>query len=366
MAQRLTLLLLIPHLEGGGAERVISLLARGLSPSKYELHLGLITRQNSASESLPRYLTVHALGVSHVRTAAIPLVRLIRNLKPDLILSGIAHLNFLVSLLRPLFPRKTRVLVRQNGSVSATSKYLPAFNRALYKLLYPRADAVICQTPAMKSELASLIGDRANFCILPNPLDIATIRSAAQVRPKSTSGPHVLSIGRLSHEKGLDLLLDAFATLLPTYPNAHLTILGVGAEASNLQNQCRALKIKDSVRFVGYVTHPEQWFADATLFVLPSRQEGLPNALLEAAAAGLPIVALPSSEGLVALIRDQLGIWLADEISTAALVGSMQSALQSIQHGDRFKHVWINEFAMDRAILRYESLIDATISGKQR
>jgi glycosyltransferase involved in cell wall biosynthesis len=120
------------------------------------------------------------------------------------------------------------------------------------------------------------------------------------------------------------------------------------------------------VRFVGYVTHPEQWFADATLFVLPSRQEGLPNALLEAAAAGLPIVALPSSEGLVALIRDQLGIWLADEISTAALVGSMQSALQSIQHGDRFKHVWINEFAMDRAILRYESLIDATISGKQR
>src|SRR5207248_10111119 len=118
MAQRPTVLLLIPHLGGGGAERVTALLTRGLPADKYELHLGLITESVIASGLVPPWVTIHALGASRIASSALPLLRLIRRLQPDLILSGMAHLNFLVLLLRPLFPRKTRVVVRQNAMVS--------------------------------------------------------------------------------------------------------------------------------------------------------------------------------------------------------------------------------------------------------
>jgi len=71
------------------------------------------------------------------------------------------------------------------------------------------------------------------------------------------------------------------------------------------------------------------------LFVLSSRHEGLPNALLEAAAGGLPIVALPASGGIVDLLRDQPGVWLAPEVSTEALADSLRTALRALRPGEK-------------------------------
>src|ERR1035437_10939236 len=86
-------LLLIPHLGGGGAERVTALLARGLSKEKYEMHLGLIT-QTATSESLPASVHVHCLGARRVRAGAFRLLRLVRQVKPELIFLGMAQLTF--------------------------------------------------------------------------------------------------------------------------------------------------------------------------------------------------------------------------------------------------------------------------------
>jgi hypothetical protein len=77
------ILLLIPHLGGGGAEQVTSLLARGLSPEKYELHLGLVTQADIAQSVMPSWVQVHALGAPRVRAGAVKLLLLIWRLKPD-------------------------------------------------------------------------------------------------------------------------------------------------------------------------------------------------------------------------------------------------------------------------------------------
>jgi glycosyltransferase involved in cell wall biosynthesis len=97
------------------------------------------------------------------------------------------------------------------------------------------------------------------------------------------------------------------------------------------------------------------------LFVLSSRHEGMPNALLEAAAAGLPIVALPSSGGVVDLLRGQPGTWLAANISSAALAATLREALATVEPGQRFTHAFIDLFRMDSAIHSYEKLIDTTM-----
>ena len=363
---RLRVLLLIPHLGGGGAERVTALLARGLSAEKYELHLGLITQAQSGVEELPASVHLHALGARRLRTGAFRLLRLVRRLKPDLILSGMAHLNFLVLLLRPFFPSGTRILVRQNGTVSSAlaSGRLPSLTRLLYRLLYPRVDRVICQTQSMAGDLARELGVAENrLAVLPNPVDVEEIRNSIKknLAPQFGRGPHLLAVGRLSPEKGIDLLLRALAQVRTQFPGADLLIAGAGPEEAALKALCRTLGLDPAVRFAGHLARPWSLFPAATLFVLPSRHEGLPNALLEAAAAGLPIVALPASGGVADLLRGQPGVWLAPEISAEALAASLLAALGSLRPGERFAHPFVDQFQIALALQAYESLIDRTL-----
>ena len=366
MSRRPTVLLLIPHLGGGGAEHITSLLARGLSAQKYDVHLGLVTQNEPVNESLPPSVIVHNLGAHRVRTAVLELLRLIRKLKPDLILSGMAHLNFLVLLLRPLFPRKTHVLVRQTNGTSAKFKsgHWPDGSGLLYRLLYPHADLVLCQTRAMAEDLARQTGlGEAHLRILPNPVDVDAIHAHESDRstPFAGPGPHLLAVGRLAHEKGFDLLIRAFSSLRLRYPEADLTIVGEGSERAELESISRALQLGACVHLVGHVPHPEAYFPGATLFVLSSRHEGLPNALLEAASAGLPIAALPAEGGVADLLRSKPGVWLASEVSQKGMAHALLLALHALGPSDRFPHQWVDEFRMDRAIRRYESVIDEVL-----
>jgi len=341
MEQRLRLVLLIPHLGGGGAEQVTALLARGLSPAKYDLHVALVTQAGEDGEPLPSWVTVHALGARRVRAGALPLLRLIRRLKPGAILSGMAHLNFLVLLLAPFFPRETRILVRQNTTVSQALAFggLPFYTRLLYRLLYPRADRVICQSHAMAADLAGelRVGEEL-ITVLPNPVDLGGIRRAnGKPAEWSGGGPHLLAVGRLSPEKGFDLLLRALSTVRAKFPGAALTILGAGREEYALKALCRELGIETAVNFAGHVDRPYSYYPGTSLFVLSSRHEGMPNALLEAAAAGLPIVAAPCSGGVVELLRTQPGAWLASEATAEALASSLLEAIRALRPWQRFE-----------------------------
>ena len=375
MNPRSKVLLLIPHLGGGGAEQVTAVLARNLSSAKYEVHLGLITQAEVDSNLMPPSVSIHPLGVARVRFGAWPLLRLVWRLKPDVILSGITYLHLPVLFLRPFYPRRTRVLVRQNGALAPTQAFqgIPGSTRLLYRLFYRRANCVVCQTPAMALELArELRIPEARLAVLPNPVDVEAIRAQAQAAPGHPahwhgpghqSGPHLLAVGRLAREKGFDLLLSALATVRERFPTADLTIAGAGLEEAPLKALCRRLGLETAVSFPGHVRRPAEYFRAATVFVLSSRHEGLPNAMLEAAAAGLPIVALPSSQGVVDLLSHRPGVWLAGEISSPALASTLLAALGSLQTGQRFPHPFIQEFALDRAIPAYENMLDAALAG---
>ena len=199
MIRRSRILLLIPHLGGGGAEHVTKLLAENLSEEKYELHLGLITQNGAGIEVLPARVVVHALGARRVRAGAFRLLRLVWRLRPDVILSGMAHLNFLILMLRPFLPPGTCVLIRQNGTVSSslTSGELPIWTPLLYRILYGNADRIICQSRAMAKDLCDEIGiSPRKLVVLPNPVDVEAIRAlAASSRNRWTGpGPHLLAV----------------------------------------------------------------------------------------------------------------------------------------------------------------------------
>lgn len=358
-------LLLIPHLGGGGAEHVIAALARNLDPSRYEVHLGLFTQSANPGPPLPPSVTIHEFGARRVRFGAWSLLRLVWRLRPAVILSSMAHLNLLVLLFRHFLPPQTRLCVRQNGALTATlaASGHPLLSRYLYAAAYRSADRVICQTNSMAMELQTELAlNKTKLVVLPNPVNLDAIRAVAcKTNTRPSPGPRLLAVARLAPEKGIDLLLEAFAGIHRHFPAAELEILGTGPSRLALEEQRNALELEECVRFHGNVPTPAEHFSGVSAFVLSSRQEGLPNALLEAAAAGLPIVALPASPGLVTLLRDQPGVWLANEISANALEKTLRDALKSIQPGQRFGHPWIETFDQNRAIPAYEVMIEAVL-----
>ena len=319
----------------------MALLAQGLSQQKFELHLVLVTqtreeiKEELESGGVPAGVEVYALGERRVRAGALSILRLVWRLRPRAILSGIVHLNFLVLLLKPLFPCGTRILVRQNATPSSSlvQDHLPPYTRFFYRWLYRRADRIICQSSAMADDLAEVAGlERTEIAVLPNPLDFEGIRSALGTPSRwAGAGPNLLAVGRLSAEKGFDLLLEAVADLRKEFPSIQLTILGSGPLEEQLKSQCRALMLENSVYFAGYQKNPYAFYPGATLFVLPSRHEGMPNALLEALAGGLPIVATPASGGVETLLAGQKFAWVAREASSVALAEALRTALHSLQ-----------------------------------
>jgi glycosyltransferase involved in cell wall biosynthesis len=320
----------------------MALLARGLPQEKFEVHLGLVRARNPDAGAMPAWVTVHGLGAGRARAAALPLLRLVWRLRPDVVLSGAPEISFLVLFLRPLLPSRTRVLVRQNATVSAALSHggVPGYTRLLYRLLYRRADRVICQSRAMAEDLAQETGiPSTQITVLPNPVDFESIL-AAQGAPSAWSGdgPHFLAAGRLAPEKGFDLLIEALVKVRRRFPGTDLTIAGTGREKTALLALSREANLGSSFRIAECADTPYAFFPGATLFVLSSRYEGMPNALLEAAVAGLPLVATPASGGVVDLLRGQEGAWLAKNVSSDALADALILALGSIRPGDRFRH----------------------------
>jgi glycosyltransferase involved in cell wall biosynthesis len=114
----------------------------------------------------------------------------------------------------------------------------------------------------------------------------------------------VVSVGRMTAEKGHDLLLRAFARLVDRYPAWRLVIAGDGPLRSALEALCDRLALRDRVEFVGLVTNVQAIFASAELFVLPSRREVFPMALCEAMASGVPPVATEYRPGVREIVRD--------------------------------------------------------------
>jgi glycosyltransferase involved in cell wall biosynthesis len=371
MASRIKLLLLIPHLGGGGAEKVAFQLAHHLDPARFEIHLVLFTKDNSGAQPPPEWVKVTRFHVRRVRHAWLPLISLIRAQRPDVILSGMAHLNFLVLSLKPFLPHRTRIMVRQNTTASSAAKTW--LSRFPYHHLYPRADMIICQSEAMANDLATNFSlPKSKLTVLANPISVSAIAPSSHSKQENwpaDTWPRLLSVGRLAREKGLDLLLHAMAEIKQQHPQIHLQILGTGPEESLLRQLTQSLNLESAVTFGGHRQDLANFYPATTVFVLSSRYEGLPNALLEAAGPGLPLVATPCSEGVCDLLRDAPGTWLTPTISAESLAKTTLAALAYLtQESDipqRFQHGFLAPFQLNTAIAAYAALIEqAALQGR--
>ncbi|MGA9853574.1 MAG: glycosyltransferase [Gammaproteobacteria bacterium] len=329
-----SILFVIPSLAGGGAEHVVVTLLKHLDRAKFKLSLAVINIEDAIHlDDVPADVELIDLGSRQVRGALVKLVRLIRKRRPDVVFSTLSHLNLAVALLRPFLPSQTRYIGRETSVVSKVM-YLhrwPTIMWFLYKTAYKRLDAVVCQSQAMRDDLIAVYGFPARKAVvIHNPVDVEWVRIRAQevieligMKPDRRN---LVTAGRLSHEKGMDMLLEALA--LCRNSRLNLVILGEGGLRRTLEERAAKLGIHEQVQFIGFQPNPYPYFAQADLFVLSSRVEGFPNAALEALACGTPLVVTPCDSIRDLALGAQEGL-VASSFSPAALAEAIREALDN-------------------------------------
>jgi glycosyltransferase involved in cell wall biosynthesis len=362
-------LFVLPSLRAGGAERVMVTLLRHLNRARFEPHLAVGEKTGDLIKDLPADVPVHDLSASRVRYALPGLIRFVRKLRPDVVLSTLVELNLAVIAAKPFFPRGARLLVRETIAIRtrlAQTKRWPGAWRWLYRRLYSHADLIVCIGDFVRDELINEFGiPPARLQRIYNPVDIGRLRQLAPADQNPFTGdpPHLVAVGRLSKQKGLEILLPAVRQARDALPTLSLTLVGDGPLRADLASLGDRLGLGDALRFAGFQANPYPYLRHADLLVLSSHYEGLPNVVLEALALGTPVVATACAGGvreILAPVASSGAAWLAPpgdpQKIAEALVRAWnvrRDAPRSLEEFDRF----VQPFDVETIVREYEELL---------
>jgi GalNAc-alpha-(1->4)-GalNAc-alpha-(1->3)-diNAcBac-PP-undecaprenol alpha-1,4-N-acetyl-D-galactosaminyltransferase len=224
----------------------------------------------------------------------------------------------------------------------------------LRRHLYPRAALVTANSQgALESLRAFVPNERLHH--LPNPL---VLNHA--IDDDAPRQPIILNVGRLQRAKGQDVLIEAFAMIAGEFPQWRLAIAGQGRLEEPLRALVDARGITGQVDWLGESAEIWRHYAAASIFALPSRHEGMPNALLEAMGAGLPAVVTQASPGPLELVEDGVNGLVVPVDDPAALATALRtliddSALRARQGAAARER--IRDFSIDIVSERWEQVL---------
>ena len=342
----------------GGAERVVSLLATELTKRGHAVWIiafdapdapiyhALDSRVHLVRLAVPPMPGIRG-GVAMVRRLW-ALRRTLRELNPELTIAFLSKINVLTLIASAGL--RTGVIVSERNNFARQNAH-PLW-RALLWLCYRRADRIIMQTEASVGALPAALQQCA--IVIPNPVMVPQGHRAVTARNT------LVAVGRLTHQKGFDLLIDAFARLAPAHPDWRLMIWGEGPDERILRGRVAALGMEDRIFLPGLSRATASWLDDATAFVLSSRYEGFPNVLGEAMASGLPVVAFNCAFGPAEMISHGENGLLIDDGNVAALADALDTLMDNGALRARLgaaARAGAGRFALDRIIAQWEALL---------
>jgi glycosyltransferase involved in cell wall biosynthesis len=365
--RRLTLV--IPSLAAGGAERVASLLADRWVERGHAVTLITLAAAGEDHYAVdPRIRRIdlgrawQVSGPARALRANVKLRGLLRRAvlagEPDCVVSFIDEVNV----------RTLTALVGTGIPLVISERTDPRRHHRTWtwrwrrRLLYPFADALVVQTAAVERWAAETLHART-VRVIPNPVSPPPPASGFPRR-----APTVIAVGRLGVEKGVDLLLEAFARSgLPGH-GWRLQIVGDGRERPALERRALAPDLAGHVEFTGVTRDIFRLLSQAAVFALPSRFEGFPNALLEAMACGLAVVAFDCDSGPRAIVRHGHDGLLVPPEDVAALSRALDTlaadeALRG-RLGAAARGV-VDRYGIDDVAAQWERLVDQVVARRR-
>jgi glycosyltransferase involved in cell wall biosynthesis len=353
----------LPNL--GGTELAAYNIAIHLAQRHHDVHL--MTGEEFTTTSIQKDngdFLVYRLAFPQVPLIGISILWLkmvltLRKIHPDL-----THVQD-ISMSVPAFVTKKLFGIPYVVMTQGSDIYHPdTFDRLIRKTVLKNASGVIALTKDMKKRLQQVV-DR-DITVIPNGVDITPFQEMK--RSSHQMQKSLIFVGRIEQVKGIEYLLQAMVTVIQKYPQVRLVILGTGEDEARIQALAAILPLEKSVEFVGSVPHEEvpRYMADSDIFVLPSLSEGFPLVIVEAMAAGLPILAT-NVGGLKEVVQDRMNGFLVDPQNAGALADKLLFMLQNPVILDEMSRNNIQAatgYGWDHIIVRIEEVYQKKVSSE--
>ena len=298
--------LFLPDLSGGGAERMMINLAHGFVNLGAEVDLVLIRKEGTYLSLVPSSVRIVDLGAGRTIRSITALAGYLRRERPAALLSTFVNVNVAALLARRLARVPVRVVVREANYASiknaSEDRLIMRLTGRLQPWAYRWANAIVAVSQGVGDDLVRNIGVAADrMRVIKNPVvtpDLHRLAAEPTDHPWFVPGQAavILGVGRLTAQKDFPTLIRAFARIRQRRP-AKLVILGEGEDRPMMERLRNDLGLHADIDLPGFVENPYALMARAAVFVLSSRWEGSPNALVEAMACGTPVVATDCPSG---------------------------------------------------------------------
>lgn len=279
--------------------------------------------------------------------------RSIKKIAPDVIFSFLTRTNILTLFAVWGFDVPVIVSERNNPAVQPMSRFWQLSRR----LLYPRAFGLVTMTQGAMDFFPKAM--RARSWIIPNAVKQRASQRDCQLKNAVTA------VGRLTNQKGFDLLLEAFAQIAPDFREWKLVIWGEGDDRGQLEAQRDRLGLAGRVDMPGVTIEPGAWIESADIFVLSSRYEGWGNVLLEAMASGLPVVSADCEWGPREMVTDGHDGLLFKAGDVAALARSLARVIGDPHLRERLGHnafLTAQKYSPGRVMADWDRLLETVFT----
>lgn len=357
----------VPSLVFGGAERVAINLAEGFAARGIATDLVAANGQGEFGGQIPAGVRLVDLKASRVMSSLPSLMRYLRDERPGAMITFMDHAGITALWARRLTGTSaciictvhTNLTQRVGNSPNTRSRFVPL----LLRTFYPWADHVVAVSHGVADGLTlatGMLGSKVR--VIYNPVITDDVLSQAQQAPDHPwlapgEPPVVLGVGRLTKAKDFPTLIRAFALIRQQQP-ARLMILGEGEERTALTALIAELGLTADVDLPGFRDNALAFMARSGVFVLSSTREGLPTVLIEALAAGAPVVATDCLSGPREILQD-------GELGTLVPVGDVEALAKGIsrvlrQPPAKVPLEALSAFTMNTSVNRYLELIESS------
>ncbi len=364
----------LPNLEAGGAERNVVNIINNINREKYKIILVLGKKEGDFINEIKKDILIVDLDTSNSFGLFLRLIKYFKKERFGIFVSAFSRIN-IICLAAKIFSRANIKIVATEHAVFS---FLPIIAKTagrrffarfflpyISKIIYPKADAIICVSRGIAEDLLKIVCCREKIKVIYNPIINDKIYELAEEPVDdlpflNSEIPIILAVGRLVKCKDYSILFKAFSLVLEKQA-VRLVVLGKGPEGDKLRQFVDDLSLSKDVIFMGFKKNPYKYMKRASVFILSSLQEGFGNVLVEAMACGTPVISTNCAFGPGEIIENGKSGILVPVADPRALAEAIIRVLNdrvlarklSEQGKKRAAH-----FSIEESVKKYEEIFD--------